>query len=341
MSRFCKNCGAVLPPDTLFCVACGTKVGEGAPKRVKDSKEADAAKAAKTADGAEKTDEAIDQSGFAALKDKQAKIQTDSHAEIQTEKQPVIQGDKQPGPLKYIAASLRRGMSSLAAYFKSPRKMIPILILAAVWLVLSILPAMGINPLPVQVLSFITFAQGGMYGGFWGALGGILGKAVFAYFFSALLIPLVTGKASGKGFAKGIKQFFAGFYIQGLGVLAPLLAGIGLALIIFNFLSGNASLVNSMPGIVGLILAIRTGFRKSGFLRGLILSFANKRSKGRIPANTTINHLAAGYAAGSLAGVALSALSVPFLPYLAGVILIIASIIIRIAARTRKEAIPA
>ncbi len=339
MSRFCQNCGAPLSPDSTFCKSCGMR------------------------DRAEGQGEVLDKSALSALTDKQPdkqaekqtdrlpdkqvevlpKIQSDKQAEIQTGTLQDLQLDKQrhPGPVRFIATSLRQGTASLAAYFRNPRKMIPILGLAVVWLVLSILPAMGINPLPVKVLSFVTFAQGGMYGGFWGALGGVLGKAVFAWFFSALLIPLVTGKVSGKGFGTGMKQFFAGFYIHGLGVLAALLAGIGLALIIFNFLSGNASLVNSMPGIVGIIMAIRIGFRRSGFFWGLILSFANKRSKGKIPTNMTINHMAAGYAAGSLAGVALSVVSVPYLQYLAGAILIIISIVVSIAAKTRKEAIPA
>ncbi len=310
MSRFCQNCGAPLSPDSVFCLSCGIKVQ------------------------AEGQSEVRDKSVPSVLTDKQPDKQPDKQAEKQTDVQP------QPGPVKYIAASIRRGTASLAAYFRNPRKMIPILVLAVVWLVLSILPAMGINPLPVKVLSFVTFAQGGMYGGFWGAIGGILGTAVFAWFFSALLIPLVTGKVSGKGFGTGMKQFFAGFYMHGLGVLAALLAGIGLALIIFNFLSGNASIINSMPGIVGIIMAIRIGFRRSGFFWGLMLSFANKKSKGKIPTNMTINHMAAGYATGSLTGVALSVVSVPYLPYLAGAIFIVISIFISIAAKARKEAIP-
>ncbi len=330
MSRFCQNCGAPLSPDSVFCLSCGRRYRE------------------------EGQSEVLDKSALSSLTgkqpDKQVEKQTDVLPEIQPDKQVEVQpgtlldlqpdNRRQPGPVKFIAASIRRGTTSMVSYFRNPRKMIPILVLAVVWLVLSVLPAMGINPLPVKILSFVTFAQGGMYGGFWGAAGGILGKAVFAWFFSALLIPLVTGKVSGKGFGAGMKQFFAGFYIQGLGVLAALLAGIGLALIIFNFLSGNASIINSMPGIVGIIMAIRIGFRRSGFFWGLMLSFANKKSKGKIPTNMTINHMAAGYATGSLTGVALSAVSVPYLPYLAGAIFIVISIVISIAAKARKEAIP-
>ena len=45
-------------------------------------------------------------------------------------------------------------------------------IMALVWLALTILPALGFNPAPVQSLSFLTFARGGLSGGIPGFVGG-------------------------------------------------------------------------------------------------------------------------------------------------------------------------
>ncbi len=306
MDQFCIHCGSPLSPDSAFCTSCGIKV-----------------------QGKEQVE--VPNQSLHAVMQQADPWESDKKKDEQNH----------PGPIRFIAESFHQAIASLTSYFKNPKKLIPILILAAVWLILSILPALGFNPLPVRLLSFATFAQGGMYGGFWGAVGGVLGKAIFAYFFSVLLIPLVTGKVSTKGFFSGMKRYFAGFYIHTLSVLAPLLAGIGLSLIIFNFLSGNASLVNSMPGIVGMILAIRAFIRQRGFIWGFILSIFSRISKGKIPPGPILNRFVAGYAAGSLSGVALSVIRIPYLPYLLGLILILAAIIVSIVVKTRKEAISA
>ena len=77
---------------------------------------------------------------------------------------------------KFIAEYIRQSLTVL----KNPKQMIPTVVLGIVWLVLALLASFGINPLPVRILSFLTFAQGGMFGGVLGAVGGILGKVVIA-----------------------------------------------------------------------------------------------------------------------------------------------------------------
>lgn len=239
-------------------------------------------------------------------------------------------------------------LDSLKQFLKDPKQLIPILVLGAVWLLLSLLPALGINSWPVRMFSFLTFAQGGMYGGVWGALGGIIGKAVFAYFVTVLIMPLFRGKNPFKEMGTG--GFFAGLTLQGADAAADFMLGMGLALILFNFFTGNASLVNSMAGIVGFVLALKAFRSKGGFLRTLVFSVANKLSRGKTPSPATFNRVAVGYAAGSALGVALSALTssylfylllLPFswqhyLPYILGAILFAAGLIVGIITKPGK-----
>ena len=243
-----------------------------------------------------------------------------------------------PGTFRYIKSSVGKGMSSLRQMLKDPKQMIPMLVLSAFWLVLSILPVLGINPKPVRVLSFLTFAQGGMYNGTIGAIGGIIGKAVFAYFISSLIIPVFFGRNPFKGAGRGLKGFASGIAVQSMHAAASLIIGIGMALIAFNFFTGNASLVNGMAGITGFILAIKSLSKKGGFLWGLLLSMASSLSKGRIPNQTAVNRIISGYAVGSAAGIGLSALQLPYIPYILGVLLLILGLILGIAGKSKKGA---
>ncbi len=240
-----------------------------------------------------------------------------------------------------VVDAVRETKASIMDYVHHPQKMVPMLVLAGIWLVMALLPALGINPWPVKLVSFMTFAQGGMYGGFWGVVGGVIGKAVFAYFVSVLVLPVVIGKASLKSLGEGYRRLLAGFSIHGLNVLAPLLLGIGIALIAFNFQSGNASLVNSMPGLVGFVLALRALSRQSGLIWNMLLSGASKLSKGRIPSGTTIQRLVSGFAAGGLAGVGLSVLRLPYLPYWLGLVAIVAGVVLGLTVKAGKEAVSA
>lgn len=268
------------------------------------------------------------------------RIPSPGQSESVNQSAPALEGPPS-GLMALIAKSFRRAIVSVKAYLKEPQKMVPMLVLAGIWLVLSILPAIGFNPWPVKLLSFATFAQGGLYGGFLAMLGGIIGKALFAFFISALVVPLIRGKASLKGLGSGLKRLLAGFSIQGIHMLPPLLTGIGISLVIFNFLSGNSRLVNSMPGLVFFVLAVRTLMHQGGFFWNLLLIFANKLAKGKRPSITIVQRFVSGFATGGLAGVGLSALPWPYLPYLLGLTLIIASIVLGIAAKSRKKAVPA
>jgi hypothetical protein len=304
MHHYCWHCGAQLTPGKMFCRSCGARIQAVAPPN------------------------------------------TAPHSA-----QPVPSGERwgkaehlqQLGLAAYLKAGVGAGLASFRQTLKNPKQLIPMLALGALWLALSILPALGINPLPVQLLSFLTFAQGGMYGGVLGAVGGVMGKAVFAYFVSALLLPLFSGKNPFRGMGGGFKAFFSGLAAQSASAAASLLMGLGLALVLYNFFTGNAGLVSSMAGVFGFILALKSLLSKGGFVWGLLLTAASKFTKGRTPSQEAARHAVSGYAAGSAAGMALSVLSRPYfpltayLPYMAGAALLIAGLSLGIAAKSKKK----
>jgi hypothetical protein len=158
---------------------------------------------------------------------------------------------------------------------KNPKQLIPVIILAVFWIGLGVLQALGIKPWPLKFLSFLTFAQGGLFGGFWGAVGGISVKAIFAYCVSALILPVFTGKASKKAIGEGFRRFTSGFKQFSLGMAAALLMGIGAALIVYNFLIRKLNPDQQHAGMV-FRTGIRTMIRQTGFLWNLLLMIAGK-----------------------------------------------------------------
>jgi hypothetical protein len=255
MHNYCRHCGAQLTPGKAFCGGRGTRIQATAPPGA----------AAYTAQSAP----SMVAPGGAAH-------------------------PQQSELTAYLKAGVNVGLASLKQMLKNPKQLIPMLAMGAFWLALSMLPALGINPLPVQLLSFLTFAQGGMYGGVLGAVGGVMGKAVFAYFVSALLLPLFSGKNPFRGMGGGFKAFFSGLAAQSASAAAPLLMGLGLALILYNFFTGNAGLVNSMAGVVGFMLALKALLSKGGSIWGLLLTAANKLTKGRMPSQEAVRHAVSG-----------------------------------------------
>ncbi|NLB20655.1 MAG: hypothetical protein GX829_07500 [Clostridium sp.] len=90
---------------------------------------------------------------------------------------------------------------------------------------------------------------------------------------------------------RNIKQSFTGLAIKNLNQAGFLILGIGLALIIFDFLTGNGSFVNSMVGI------------------------------------------------GSILGITLSLISLPYLSYMVGGLLFISGIILSLMAKPKREVV--
>jgi hypothetical protein len=251
----------------------------------------------------------------------------------------VEQNQKELGLSGYLRDRSRAGLSSLQRLFKNPKQLIPVAVLSVSWLILAILPALGVNPLPVKIFSLLTFAQGGMFGGVWGAIGGVIGKAIYAYFISALIIPLVSGK---KPFRRTGSNTGRGPADDKASAVSPLVIGLGLALVFYNFITGNANIINSMAGVVGLVLAIRSIMRKGGFLWGLLFLLVRNKSRAGAASQKIVSRIMTGYAIGSASGVALSAVPWPnhtlvaYIPYMIGGLMILIGLVLQIVIKPGK-----
>ncbi len=310
MGKFCTSCGTALNESAKFCTKCGTSVakinqttGDREPAQRNTEFQGDILKAMNNEKEKALTDEALDN--------------TPSHSPT--------------GMGKFIKEYIHHSLALL----KDPKQMLPTIVLGIVWLALALLRSFGINPLPLRILSFLTFAQGGMFGGFFGAVGGIIGKVVVAAFLNAAIVPLFQKKAPFSGIGGGIKGFFGGIAVKSITAVAPLLGGVGASLLLYAFMNSNQSLQNSMVGIIPCLMLLQNLGRRGGFLWGLAFSTANSLSKGRTPSYIGVTRCISGMTLGFALGVALSAMGLRWCAWL-GILLLIAALIFFVISKNKK-----
>lgn len=311
MGKFCTSCGAALNEGAKFCAKCGANAFQSNESAQIST---EMPKAAKSEQEIPKT-----------MNSTKKKPSIDQASDDAPQHSPM-------GARKFIIAYIRQSLTVL----KNPKQMIPTVVLGLVWLVLALLGSFGINPLPIRILSFLTFAQGGMFGGVLGAAGGILGKVVVAAFLNAAIVPLFHKKAPFSGIGGGIKGFFSGLAVKSITAVAPLLGGIGTSLLLYAFMNSTQSLQNSMVGIIAFVMLLQNLGRQGGFLWGLAFSAANSLSKGRTPSYIGVTRCVSGMTLGFALGVALSAMGLRWCAWL-GTALLIAALIFIIISKGKKE----
>ena len=176
---------------------------------------------------------------------------------------PAYADGRYPGLGEYLKSYIRK----ISDILKDPKQLLPTIVLGAIWMVLSIVGSFFWRlPLPLSILSFLTYAQGGMYGGFLAAAGGIVGKVVVAAFLNAMIMPLFKGGKPFDGVAGGIGGVFKGAAVQGIQELSPLTLGVGAALVLYGFMNSRQSLQEAMVGIVAVIMLLKNIGTKGGFM---------------------------------------------------------------------------
>ena len=176
------------------------------------------------------------------------------------------------------------------------------------WIVLGILQTTVGKNLPISVLNFISYAQGGLYGGVVGAIGGIVGKIVIAGFLNALIAPLfIKGASPFHNFGGGIKNMFKGMAFTSMRGVATLLAGIGLALVFYSFFNITQGWQESLVGFVGIIMVIKNIGQKGGLLWSLFFSMLSTFTGGKTPSYIGITRFLSGMAVGFGLGAGLNA----------------------------------
>ncbi len=250
---------------------------------------------------------------------------------------PVYADGKYPGLGAYLKSYIRK----IGDVLKHPKQLLPTVVLGAVWMALSVAGSFFRTlPLPLSVLSFLTYAQGGMYGGLLAAAGGILGKVVVAAFLNAMIMPLFKGGKPFEGVAGGIGGVFKGAAVQGIHEISPLTFGVGAALLLYGFMNSRQNLQEAMVGIVAVIMLLKNIGTKGGFMTGLIFSAASTFSGGRTPSRITADRVLSGLTIGFTLAIALSALT--FRPCVwAGLVFLAISIVFKFLGKGKKQAVAA
>jgi hypothetical protein len=232
--------------------------------------------------------------------------------------------DPAMGPIGFTASSFKAAISGIGTILKKPKILFTTLFISALQGALSYLKILMPSSFLVTIASFLTFAQGGMYAGLIGATGGIIGKGIYAWFMNTMFFSGSKNKSKNKQNEKNEQKT--------KGRVALFLAGVGIALIAYNFLTGNASIENSVIGITAIAACVRAIKRKNGFLIGFICSF----TKGRMSRNMAAGVIK-GMAFGFLAGVLSSLKFTGIICYITGAIIFIIALIL-LAGRKRTVA---
>lgn len=298
---FCTNCGNQLPEDAKFCTKCGAKIEAEVPN--------------KEAEAPEKEQKTFHFS--AALQPGEAAYGT-LGTEVMNAVTEVI-----PGPWKVLISGIKQFFGSLKAAIKHPVSLIPAAILAILWLVLNLLQVNENDSSLVQVLSFLTFANGGMSGGILGFVGGIIGKGLFAGAVTTVLYAILRKRGGTK---RSFKETILGTFGVTLPTLGAYLVGIGAAMFFYLFISGGATKMAFMGGLAAAYLAASAALN-NGFLKRFFESFVYK---GKAKTGPSISALIRGLTIGFTLAAFIGLTGIKLILIILGAALLIGGIVLMI-----------
>ena len=155
-------------------------------------------------------------------------------------------------------------INEVKGLLRNPKKLLPTIILSIVWMLFSIMSAMGANIPILRFLYTLTYSNGGMFGGFFGAVGGIFGKAVFATVVNTIVLSLVAKKNPFANAVKSVKGIFGKAAFSGLSAISPFLIGAGSGLLMYWFFNITSSTVNCAVAVVVAVGALSAIGKKNG-----------------------------------------------------------------------------
>jgi len=343
-ANVCPACGAALKPGARFCKRCGISMTAPAPAPVQARPQNVAQTVQQTATQAAGI---VSQLAGGTLNASSMRGETVLGSTGGGAIKGMLGGASSAiqyiNPFKMLISGAANIFKSLSAAIKNKKYggIFIALILAVVWVLLTLLPALGINSASIQFLSWLTFAQGGLSGGIGGVagyatglLGGMLGKGIVAGFITSIVMSLINKQNPFKSIGGGFGRLFSGQNTKQPGSIGPTLIGVGIALIGYNFMAGTASLTGTMAGIAALLITVKALGSRAGFLRNLLGGLLAKNKQ--IDASA-VNACMAGMAGGFALSLPMSAIPWAYTPYTAGAILLVAGLILFIASGGKKE----
>lgn len=230
--------------------------------------------------------------------------------------------------LGMLSGGIKRIIAGAKRVAKDKKQLVPVLILALTWILLTFLPAIGINPLPVKILSYLTFARGGIDGNILNRIGGIVLKGLFAYLLSAFVSDKSSFSTIKSGFTS-LKNNIKGKNSSG----SVLFFGIGIALVAYNLMVTYTTWQNTVAGIVCFALSLRTLAKGNGFAYRF---FSLLISKIKLMKSSEINKLITGWTLGFGLGLIVSFIPISFGGYLFGGFAIIAAVILFVVEKSKQ-----
>lgn len=323
MGRFCISCGAAIDEDAKCCISCGIEVSSHVQEYNVSERDGQPVKK--------------------EVKNTASVFAESTVTNMAPAMQSAVEFALPNGSISAMAdtsvlnifPTLINGVKSLFGGFKNilknKKRLIAVIVLALVWVVLLILQGLGINPFPVKLATWLTFAQGGVSNNIIRMMGGVLGKGVFASCFIWLLSGGYKNIGTGLKVLGGVHKQFS------RQKLVRLLMGAGAALIIYNFMAGYAAFIKTMVGVAAFLLILRALGNHGGFVRKLAASLTAEKKDG-IKTENTVSLIAIlqGFALGFAISVPLSLIPWGYIPYCLGLAVLIAGGIVLIVFKCNK-----
>ena len=331
MSKLCTACGEPLQENVRFCTGCGAPItakgaGTEAKEKIPPIISTDTVKKEPEQMTPVNVIPAFAQTATQLLNTSRAAA-TAGEISLTSEMFPLAM----PGfanPFAVLGSGLKRMLAGFKAAFGDKKRLIPALVLAVWWIVFIFLPPAVKEAFPAKVLSWLTFAQGGLQGGFLNMIGGIVGKGLLAAFFTSLIMD----KSTLSRMKAGISAVTGGLKGE-RSTLASWLLGTALALILYNIMVGSTSMQNSMAALACLGLSLGGLAGGGGFARQFFTSLFYKKSEH--PSGS--NRFMAGWAAGFAIAFVFSLLPGGYNGYILGGIFLILAVIAKLTGRNREE----
>lgn len=290
MSKLCTRCGSVLAEGAKYCTGCGAAVIVSTQVKIT-------------------SDEILSHKDVFA-----------SAGEFTLPRELTLFPTVADGESLFFV--LRGGFRGLVGGFKRTlvdKKLLALVItLVIIWLLVNLLATLGIFPLPVRLLSWLTAAQGSI-------IGGTLGKGLVA----ALLAQIIADKSMFGTVKRGLGQL-GGILKLGKEASGPVLLGSGIALIVSNLMV-YSNLQNTMVCIVAFLLSAKS-LTQNSFLQRLTAALLPKAG------DAVVTAVMGGWTLGFALFAAVSILPGSRNGYWFGILLLVAGGILMVANKNKKEA---
>ncbi len=314
---YCKNCHRPLSEKARFCKYCGQPVEMPAQRERQPKRRAKPGQP---------------QQGYA---EPQGYVQPEQeYAEQQGYVQQQQETEQPPKQALSLTAKIKAGVMDIIHH---PAKLLPAIILSVVWMVISLLMAMGKDLPVIRWLNTLTYASGGMYGGSLGAAGGIFGKAVFAAVVNTIVLALWAGKNPFARDEQG-QSLMRKAATSGMAGVAPFFIGLGASLVLYYFFNVTGSTNNVMVGVMAAIGTLQAVQSSHGIIFGIVFFIAGKASGGKAPGSSAVRNSLMGATAGFALSVPLTFFCQPLLIAAAGTTVLLLGILLSVLGQQKKPA---